>query len=149
MTVALAASCGCGASHSGTAATGASPGTTTAAAIPPSTASSGTSSLTATGSSGPVTATLTATSHTPTVNRPWPIRFLVTSAGSPAEAHVAYEYLFAGAVVAHRSSYKFKGSFSDTFIFPAQAVGYPLTFRAVITSGGRTINLDYPVQVKR
>jgi hypothetical protein len=52
-------------------------------------------------------------------------------------------------VVAHRSHYRFTGSFHDTFEWPASAVGYPLTFRAVIKSDGATLNLDYPVQVVR
>ena len=38
---------------------------------------------------------------------------------------------------------------SEVFRSPAAAVGYPLTFRAVIVSEGATIDLDYPVQVIR
>jgi hypothetical protein len=60
---------------------------------------------------------------------------------------VSYEYLFGGQVVAHRSHYTFTGHFSDIFRWPSSAVGYPLTFRAVIVAGGQTVNLDYPVQV--
>ena len=60
---------------------------------------------------------------------------------------MSYEYLFGGQVVAHRSHYTFTGHFSDIFKWPSSAVGYPLTFRAVIVSDGATINLDYPVQV--
>ena len=41
------------------------------------------------------------------------------------------------------------GRFSDVFKWPASAVGYPLTFRAVIASDGASIDLDYPVQVRR
>ncbi len=101
------------------------------------------------GSAGEVKATLRAGTHTPKVNAPWPISFTVTSAGVPAAAAaVSYEYMFGGAVVARRSHYSFKGGhFSDVFRFPASAVGYPLTFRAVVTSGGATVNLDYPVKV--
>jgi hypothetical protein len=87
--------------------------------------------------------------HRPRANHPWPVHFTVTRAGSPARASVAYEFLFAGAVVAHRSHYTFTGSFSDIVVWPAMAVGYPLTFRAVIVSDGATIYLDYPVQVTR
>jgi len=100
-----------------------------------------------TGSAGGVTATLHAADHSPRVGRLWPIRFTATRNGRPARASVAYEYLFGGQVVAHRSHYAFTGHFSDTFQWPASAVGYPLTLRAVIVSGGATINLDYPVQV--
>jgi len=94
-----------------------------------------------------VTATLHASTHQPKVERPWPIRFTVARGGSPAAASVSYEYLFAGQVVARRSHYTFTGHFSDVFKWPAGAVGYPLTFRAVIVAGATTINLDYPVQV--
>jgi hypothetical protein len=100
-----------------------------------------------TGSAGGVTATLHAGTHHPRVEVPWPIRFTVSSGGRPARASVRYEYLFGGQVVAHRSHYTFAGRFSDIFKWPSSAVGYPLTFRAVIASGGKTIDLDYAVQV--
>ncbi len=102
---------------------------------------------TVTASVGGVSATLYAGTHHPRVNRPWPIRFIVTRAGRGARASVSYEYLFAGQVVARRSHYTFTGHFSDVFLWPSSAVGYPLTFRAVIVSGASTINLDYSVQV--
>jgi hypothetical protein len=96
-----------------------------------------------------VSATLHASTHHPRVGAAWPISFAVTSQGKAARAEVAYEYLFGAQVVAHRSHYRFTGHFHDVFRWPASAVGYPLTFRAVITSGGGTLNLDYPVQVLR
>ncbi len=96
---------------------------------------------------GGVTATLHGSTHAPRVQQPWPIHFLVTRGGRAANASVSYEYLFAGQVVARRSHYTFDGHFSDVFKWPASAVGYPLTFRAVIVCEGATINLDYPVQV--
>lgn len=99
------------------------------------------------GSSGGVKATLHAGTHHPKVGAPWPIRFTVSSGGRPAPASVSYEYLFGGQVVAHRSHYTFTGHFSDVFKWPSSAVGFPLTFRAVIGSEGKTIDLDYPVQV--
>jgi len=111
------------------------------------TASTPTAAGAVTGSSGTVTATLHAGRSHPHVNQAWPISFTVSSAGRPAKASVSYEYLFGGQVVAHRSHYTFTGHFSDIFKWPPSAVGYPLTFRAVIASGGVTINLDYPVQV--
>ncbi len=99
------------------------------------------------GSVGDITATLHASTHTPTVNRPWPLHFTVTHGGALVKATVEYEYMFGGQVVAHRSHYTFTGHFSDVFRWPSTAVGYPLTFRAVIVSKGATINLDYPVRV--
>jgi len=94
-----------------------------------------------------VTATLHAGSHHPKVEQPWPLHFTVTRDGRPAAASVSYEYLFAGQVVAHRSHYTFIGHFADLFKWPASAVGYPLTFRAVVVSGAMTFDLEYPVQV--
>jgi len=102
-----------------------------------------------TGSSGGVTATLYAGTHHPRAGQPWPFAFGVRSRGRPARASVGYEYLFAGQVVAHRSHYTFIGHFSDVSVWPSSAVGYPLTFRAVVVSAGVTIDLDYPVQVTR
>jgi len=96
-----------------------------------------------------VSATMHASTHSPRVNRPWPVSFTVTSAGKPVRAEVRYQYLFAGQVVARRSHYTFTGSFHDVFMWPSSAVGYPLTFRAVISSGDVTLNLDYPVRVAR
>jgi hypothetical protein len=100
-------------------------------------------------SAGGVDATLHASTHQPKVNRPWPLHFLVTRGGRPVRAGVSYEYLFGGQVVARRSHYTFDGRFSDVFMWPSSAVGYPLTFRAVIVVGKTLINLDYPVQVTR
>lgn len=99
--------------------------------------------------SGPISATLHATTHKPRVNQAWPISFDVTSEGSPARAEVRYQYLFGGNVVAKRSHYRFTGHFSDIFRWPASSVGYPLTFRAVILASGKTLYLEYPVQVER
>jgi hypothetical protein len=113
----------------------------------PSVPSTSGTSGTVTSSAGGVTATMRAGTHQPMVERPWPIRFTVTRAGQAAKASVSYEYLFGGQVVAHRSHYTFTGHFSDVFKWPSTAVGYPLTFRAVIVSNGATIDLDYPVQV--
>lgn len=100
-------------------------------------------------SAGGIAATMHASTHSPKVNVPWPVSFTVTRAGAPVQAKVVYEYLFGGAVVAKRSNYNFDGHFDDDFMWPASAVGYPLTFRAVITAGGQTLLLDYPVQVVR
>lgn len=116
---------------------------------PGASSATGTTAHTVSRSSRGVTATLHADTHRPIVQAPWPIEFTVTRAAHAVKASVSYEYLFGGQVVAHRSHYNFKGHFSDVFKWPATAVGYPLTFRAVIASGGVTIDLDYPVQVSR
>jgi hypothetical protein len=96
-----------------------------------------------------VTATMHASTNKPRVNAAWPVSFTVKRDGRPAKAEVRYQYLFAGQVVARRSHYRFRGTFHDVFNWPASAVGYPLTFRAVIGAAGVTLNLDYAVQVQR
>jgi hypothetical protein len=75
------------------------------------------------------------------------VQFTVMRGGAPAPASVSYQFLLAGQVVARRSTYHFHGHFSDTLEFPAAAVGYPLTVRAVVTSGPTTVYLDAPVRV--
>jgi len=130
-------------STSSTASTAQSSPTTPQPSPPTGTSASGV----VTGSGGGVSASMHATTHNPKVNAPWPIRFTVTRGGQTVRASVSYEYLFGGQVVAHRSHYTFTGHFSDVFHWPSTAVGYPLTFRAVIVAEGVSINLDYPVQV--
>lgn len=156
---------GCGKSSSGPSTTStsqtthaaitASAGQSTTASTPASSPNSPTvtvapatpTALLVSATAGGVTATLHASTHTPKVNQPWPLHFTVTRGGTLAKAAVQYEYLFGAQVVARRSHYTFTGHFSDIFQWPTTAVGYPLTFRAVIVSEGATINLDYPVQV--
>jgi hypothetical protein len=136
-----------GTTATGTTSTGATTTNPTGGAAQSAAGSTETSPGVVRASSGGTTATMHASTHHPRVNKRWPIAFVVTRDGKPVKAEVAYEYLFAGQVVAHRSHYRFTGSFHDIFMWPSSAVGYPLTFRAVITAGGATLNLDYPVQV--
>lgn len=129
-----------------TATTATTSGGANPAQTPPSHAVSG---HVVTATSGTVTASMNAAGHSPRVGVSWPVRLVVKSNDKAAKAEVRYEYMFGGQVVAHRSHYRFTGGFHDTFNWPASAVGYPLTFRAVILSEGVTLNLDYPVQVRR
>lgn len=121
--------------------------TTTTATVPPP--STEVSPGVVRAAQGTVSATMHASTHHPRVNDPWPVSFSVTSSGKAVKAKVSYQYLFAGQVVARRSHYTFTGTFHDTFHWPSSAVGYPLTFRAVIAAANVTLNLDYPVQVAR
>jgi hypothetical protein len=95
-------------------------------------------------------ATLTAPNHAPKVNQNWPITVTAHDrAGRPVRAHVQYLFLFNGAVVAKRSNYAFTGVFHDNITWPANSVGLPLAFRALVTSAIGTKALDYPVRVSR
>ncbi len=143
---------GCGGSGGGgSTKSGTTASTATTPATTPATVTGGSTSMSApaivSASSGAVSATMHAGSHHPRVGVLWPVSFTVTRGGRPAHASVSYEYLFGGQVVARRSHYIFTGHFSDTFKWPASAVGYPLSLRAVIVSGAATLNLDYAVRV--
>lgn len=93
---------------------------------------------------------LQAPGHHPRAGHPWRIHITArTPSGRPVRAAVSYQFLFGGTVVAHRSHYRFRGSFTNALMFPARSVGYRLTFRAVVTSAIGRRNLDYWVQVRR
>jgi hypothetical protein len=150
--VALLVLAGCGGSSGGSSSSSASTSASATTPAPGSTATQAapatlTGPDTVTGSAAGVLASMHASTHHPRVNRPWPLRFTVTSGGRPVHASVDYEFVFGGQVVAHRSHYTFDGHFSDIALWPASAVGYPLTFRAVVRASGASINLDYAVKV--
>jgi len=95
-------------------------------------------------------ATLSVPGHHPKAGRVWPVTVTATYNGRAVTAHVRYVYLYGGQVVSRQSNYRFHGRFTDHgFIWPARAVGYRLTFRAVVSSSHGTRNLDYWVQVRR
>jgi hypothetical protein len=152
-TAALLTLAGCGGSSNGSSQSQAKQSTTapsvsaTSSTPAPAAPATLTGPAMVTGSAGGVIATMLASTHHPKVNRPWPLRFTVTRGGRSVHAKVSYEFVFGGQVVAHRSHYTFNGHFSDVALWPSSAVGYPLTFRAVVVAGGATINLDYAVKV--
>ncbi len=95
-------------------------------------------------------ATLSVPGHHPKAGRVWPVTVTATYNGRAITARVRYEYLYGGQVVSRQSNYRFHGRFTDHgFIWPARAVGYRLTFRAVVSSSRGTRKLDYWVQVRR
>jgi hypothetical protein len=147
---------GCGSSGKKPAATS-GPSVTVAAPSPAASAAPGASAhatvaadaTSASACAGGVCATMHGSSHAPVVGPLWPDSFTVTSGGHAAPASLEYEFLLAGQVVARRSHYTFRGTFHDTIEWPAPAVGYPLTLRAVVRSGPETLDIDYPVKVRR
>jgi hypothetical protein len=97
----------------------------------------------------PFGATLRAPGHNPRADKPWPVVVTATANdGKPLAAVVHYQFLFAGRVVAERSTYHFRGRFRDVVTWPRRSIGIPLTFRAAITTKLGTRNLDYPVTVR-
>ena len=99
--------------------------------------------------------TLTAPGHTPKIGVHWNYSVSVTRAGSPAAATVTVQIVDPiGGVhpVEHGDSTKnivnwpFKGRYSDFIIWPASsAVGFPLTVRLTVRSGGVTKVIRYVV----
>lgn len=100
---------------------------------------------------GPVVATLHAVGHSPKVGK-WPITVTLTKGGRPIAGHVSYAFLFNGQVVSKQpvtfESPNFVGVFHDQLIFPARAVGIPLTLRIIIQTPYGVTNINYPVKVQ-
>jgi hypothetical protein len=112
---------------------------------------------------------LSAPTHRPKAGKAWPIRVTATSGGRGVRASAYYQFVYNGSVVStqypspsarpgrcpgHRECrtlpYPFRGSFRDpSIVWPARAVGYPLTFRVVVKAGRSTKKLDYSVRVRR
>jgi len=102
------------------------------------------------GTSGPLTATLAPSTHTPKINKNWPITVTATLSAKPAHATAVYEFLFGGIVVGtqypkYKKHFSFTGHFSDNLVFPKASVGQPLTLRVVISASGHTVNLNWAV----
>lgn len=94
-------------------------------------------------------ATLSVPGHHPKVGRIWPVVVTATYEGKGVRASLRYEFLFGGTVVSRQSHFRFKGRFrDDTFKWPASAVGFRLTLRAVVSSRYGTRKLDYWVEVR-
>ncbi len=95
-------------------------------------------------------ARLYAPTHHPRANHRWRIRITARTRGGRAlHAEVRYQFLFHGQVVSRQSHYRFRGTFRDTIVWPRKSIGYPLTFRAVVTTRLGRRNLDYAVRVRR
>lgn len=108
-------------------------------------------------------ATLDAPNHSPKAGGTnWDITVTAKSnAGKPLRATARYEFYFDGQKVStqypnpgHREGgtkpYSFRGKYEDTILWPATAVGHPLTFRVVVAVAGKgSVNLDWKVNVHR
>jgi hypothetical protein len=102
---------------------------------------------------GPVHGRLTAEDHAPVVGQAW--RYLVTvtdAAGHPLSGTVDIKFVYGGVVVGHDRPPTHPvsdGRWHDTLEFPSDAVGEPLSFRAVIHTRLGSITLDWPIKVRR
>jgi hypothetical protein len=120
----------------------------------------------------PFVAKLKAPTHSPKAQAFWPITVTArSSSGRALRATAVYQFVYNGQVVAtrwpsphadpkskcskegncRRTPYPFRGTLRDrTFAWPARSVGYPLTFRVVVTVKGMgRVNLNYSVRVRR
>ena len=102
----------------------------------------------------PFSATLHAPTHTPRVNKPWPISIRVTDrAGLPIRARLTMRFLYAEVPVGKVDNgrvYTFTGTWrekkGEEITFPAEGRGQRLTFQALVTARGRTVKLNYWVR---
>jgi hypothetical protein len=104
----------------------------------------------------PFKATLTAPTHRPKVNARWSYSVsVVDSAGKPLRARLTAQVVdpFGGThPVQVGTSTKnivrlpFRGTFRDFVQWPPESRGFKLTFRATVTSGGRSVELTYWVR---
>ena len=144
--------CGGSSGSTSSAATSAASATSSAKATSASTASRAAATSAANAPSGPIVATLHAQGHTPKVGG-WPITVTLTKGGRPIAGHVSYAFLFGGQVVSTQpvslESPNFVGVFHDKIIWPARAVGIPLTLRIIIKTPYGTTHIDKAVQVQR
>jgi hypothetical protein len=99
-------------------------------------------------------ATLSAPTHRPRVNRPWPITIRATDLQDhPIRARVTMRFLFSGVPVGKVDDgrvYSFVGTWRERkgqeIMFPAESRGQRLTFQALVTARGRTVKLSYWVR---
>jgi hypothetical protein len=102
----------------------------------------------------PFKATLHAPTHTPRVDRPWPIWVRVTDrAGHPIRTRLTMRFLYAGVPVGKVDGgrvYTFTGTWREPkgkeITFPAASRGQRLTFQALVTARKHTVKLNYWVQ---
>jgi hypothetical protein len=99
-------------------------------------------------------ATLSAPTHRPRVNHPWPIAIRATDlAGHPIRARLTMRLLYNGIAVGKVDNgrvYTFVGVWrekkGEEIKYPAESRGQRLTFQALVTSHRRTIKLNYWVK---
>ncbi len=108
------------------------------------------------GHSGPLSVTFTPpATHTPKINTNVWITIAATLHGKPVKgASAKYVFLFAGTPVStqyprNNKHFTFNGSFRDNLVFPASAVGEPLTVRFVVSAGGRTVSFNWAITARK
>ncbi len=103
----------------------------------------------ASASAAAFTAHLSAPNHTPIMNKKWPITVTATRGSTKLSGTVSYQFVSYGTVEANKPGGSFtKGVFHDTLVFPAEAVGHPLTLRVVVKTKYGTVDINWAVTTK-
>lgn len=103
----------------------------------------------ASASAASFTAHLKAPNHTPTAGRNWPITVTATRGRAKLSGSVRYRFLYNGTVVGRHFGRNFKhGVCHDKLLFPATAVGFPLTLQVVVKTKYGTDYIDWTVNVR-
>ncbi|HEY2327749.1 MAG TPA: hypothetical protein VGH52_09720 [Gaiellaceae bacterium] len=101
---------------------------------------------------------LAAPTHTPKVGAHWPYTVTATVGGKAAVGHVTAQIVDPlggkhpvgfGRKKGNVTNVAFKGTFKDFVIWPAESVGYPLTFRVTVTVGKTKRVVNYVVTVHK
>lgn len=120
------------------------------------------SAVAATAGPSALTAKLTATTHAPTVGAPWKWTVSVADAGKPVAAKARIQIVAFGVVVGCLKSGRmqpctgaapgdvlsFVGRKAGTIRWTPESRAVSLTFQVVVTAGGKTTRLRYPLKVR-
>jgi hypothetical protein len=95
------------------------------------------------------TARLHAPNHSPTAGKKWPITVTATRGRTKLGGSVRYQFLFGGQVVSSQPGHSFRhGVYHDNLLFPADAVGEPLTLRVIVKTKFGTADLNWAVEAR-
>jgi hypothetical protein len=103
---------------------------------------------------GPVHATLRGANHAPTAGKRWDYSLRATDAsGKPLSGTVETEFVITAlGVVGHETPpvHRLKhGVLNDNIIYPAAAIGHPITLVTVVRTSAGSVALGWPVSVHR
>lgn len=91
--------------------------------------------------------------HTPIADKPWPLELRITRGRRRLSGTVRYQFLFAGVVVRtqpQHGAFRFRhGVYRDQLVFPAQAIGQPLTLRFLVKTRYGTSHADWKLVVQK
>jgi hypothetical protein len=103
-----------------------------------------------------INVTISAPTHQPRVNKPWPVTVRVTdAAGKPLPAQLTMRILFGGTPVGKVDNgrvYRFVGMWREEkgneITWPRASRGQPLQFEAIVTARGKTVKRTWSIQVR-